>query len=99
MSRHWDVGMLGNHSHCLIVIDHWHIFYGCRSMFLSIVIEIPQVFDFGPNLFFIFINELPNCITKCGCNLLADGTILYAEYTSLDESESQLKSDIDNLMT
>ena len=52
----------------------------------------------GPILFFLFINHLPNCITKCECNLFSDDTILYAQYSSLDEAESQLQKDIDNLM-
>jgi hypothetical protein len=68
------------------------------SKFLSILMGIPQDSILGPILFFLFINHLPNCITKCECNLFADDTILYAQYSSLDEAESQLQKDIDNLM-
>jgi retron-type reverse transcriptase len=72
---------------------------GYTSTYLSILMGIPQGSILGPVLFLLFINDLPNCITKCECNLFADDTILYTQSSSLDEAESQLQNDIDNLMT
>jgi len=46
----------------------------------------------------LFINDSLNCITKCECNLFADDAILYAQSSSLDEAESQLQKDTNNLM-
>ena len=71
---------------------------GMKSSFLDMVMGIPQGSILGPALFLLFINDLPNCITKCYCNIFADDTTIYSHSSSFDEAEVNLQSDIDNLI-
>ena len=58
---------------------------GITSSFLDVVMGIPQGSILGPILFLLFANDLPNCITRCQCNLFADDTILYTKASTYDE--------------
>ena len=68
------------------------------SCFLDIVMGIPQGSILGPILFLLFINDLPNSVFKSQCNLFADDTIVYSQANSIDEAESILQHDIDNII-
>ncbi len=58
---------------------------------------IPQGSILGTILFLIFINDLPNCVTKCHCNLFADDSVIYAQSSSFDIAQSELQNDINRL--
>ena len=58
---------------------------------------IPQGSILEPILFLLFVNDLPNCITSSQCNLFADDSVLYAQGSSLTETQSLLQLDLDNL--
>ncbi len=51
----------------------------------------------GPILFLLFINDLPNCITKCQCNLFADDSVIYTQNSSIQAAQYELQNDIDNV--
>ena len=69
-----------------------------KSSFLDMVMGILQGSILGPVLFLLFINDLPNCISKCYCNIFADDTTIYSQSSSFDEAEVNFQSDIDNLI-
>lgn len=71
---------------------------GRVSSCLDIVMGIPQGSILGPTLFLLFVNDLPNCITSCQCNLFADDSVLYAQGSSPTETQSILQADLENLI-
>ena len=60
---------------------------------------IPQGFILDPILFLLFINDLPNCINKCQCNMFADDTMIYSQSPTLDGVRSYLQNDVDKLIS
>ena len=68
------------------------------SSLLDCIMGIPQGSILAPILFLLFINDLPNCITCCQCNIFADDTVLYAQTSSTDEAQLVLQNDMDNLI-
>lgn len=60
---------------------------------------VPQGSVLGPILFLIFINDLPSCLQFCTCNLFADDAEVHASGTIIDEVETQLQHDTNNMTT
>lgn len=53
----------------------------------------------GPLLFIMYINDLPLVLRACSVELYADDAFIFPAGNSVRETESQLSSDLDSLIT
>ena len=58
---------------------------------------VPQGSILGPLCFILYINDLPECLTKCDINLYADDTIIYYADKTAKEVEITLQTNIDKV--
>ena len=58
---------------------------------------VPQGSLLGPLLFIIYINDLVDCVKICKIQLYADDTVLYFSHTSVQNIQSALNSDLQNV--
>lgn len=56
---------------------------------------VPQGSILAPILFLLYINDLPNCITKSNLDLYADDSNLYAVGKTTQEIQTTLQTDVD----
>ena len=67
-----------------------------ESSWKPVISGVPQGSVWGPVLFFIYINDLPDHV-KSSCKIFADDTKVYSKVDSLLET-TELQKDIDNLV-
>ena len=61
---------------------------------LAIGHGVPQGSILGPILFVIYINDLPQCLTKSAIGMYADDTVIYFSATSPDLIKQVLQNDL-----
>ena len=57
---------------------------------------VPQGSVLGPILFILYINDLPNNLKHCTCDIFADDTKIHATANNLEEAEN-IQKDLDSL--
>ena len=72
---------------------------GVTSEPMSIQFGVPQGSVLGPLLFIMYINNLPLAVRVCNVELYADDTLLFFASKSVRDIESQLTSDLENLIS
>ena len=72
---------------------------GVTSEPMSIQFGVPQGSVLGPLLFIMYINDLPLAVRVCNVELYADDTLLFFASKSVRDIESQLTSDLENLIS
>ena len=58
---------------------------------------VPQCFILGPLSFVLYINDLPECITKCDINLYANDTVIYYANKTAKNVDIALQNDLDKV--
>ena len=72
---------------------------GVTSEPMPIQFGVPQGSVLGPLLFIMYINDLPLAVRVCNVELYADDTLLFFASKSVRDIESQLTSDLENLIS
>ena len=85
----WIKSFLDNRSQQVVIDGHF-------SIDAKITSGVPQGSVLGPLLFFIYINDLPNCVQNSVCRLFADDCILYQRIRTSQDSD-KLQADLDQL--
>ena len=67
-----------------------------NSQLKDINVGVPQGSTFGPLLFLIYINNLPNSI-DCATRLFADDTCLIVKAPTINETEVKLNSELNKV--
>ena len=67
-----------------------------NSSFLNVLMGLPQGSLLGPILFLLFLNDLPNSISKSFCNLFADDSVwfFYAQAPTINSAQMYLQNHI-----
>ena len=69
---------------------------GETSSWLNVTADVPQGSVFGPLLFLIYINDLPDEITP-SCKMFADDTSFFSKIESKSYSNIQLNKDLETI--
>ncbi len=72
-------------------------FKGHTSEYLPIKVGVPQGSILGPLLFITFMNDLPLSLPNKNIDMYADDSTLYTSGRSLDDIESTLSKDLQNV--
>ena len=86
----WLRNFLSQRTQC-VVVD------GVKSRFVKVISGIPQGTVLAALFFLIFINDLPESVTKSFTGLFCDDTIL-AKEISTDNDAIELQNDLDNVL-
>ena len=70
---------------------------GSLSRICSLKCGVPQGTILGPLIFFIYINDLPNCRTSCQPRMCADDTHITCADVDVNTIQLNLNHDLDNL--
>ena len=68
-----------------------------QSSVKPVNVGVPQGSIFGPLLFIIYVNKLPNCITSCNISMYADDTVIYFSSKSVKDIDGKLNEDLANV--
>ena len=60
---------------------------------------VPQGSTLGPLLFFIYINDIPNCLEKANIRTFADDTTLFYSSNSLQDLEKTINEEFNHLLS
>ena len=70
---------------------------GSLSRTCSLKCRVPKGTILGPLSFFIFINDLPNCLTSCQPRMCADDTHITCANVDVNSIQLNLNHDLGNL--
>ena len=70
---------------------------GSLSRICSLKCGVPKGTILGPLLFFIYINDLPNCLTSCQPRMCADDTHITCANVGVNSIQLNLNHDLGNL--
>ena len=74
--------------------DEYVSINGINSTPLRVTSCVPQGSVFGPLLFLIFVNDMPNILKKFKFYLFADDTSIYYEPETLNETIKQINKEL-----
>ena len=72
---------------------------GTSSEWSEVVCGVPQGSILGPLMFLIFVNDLPDVVSKCTVNLYADDTTIYYANKDPKEVTNILNANLSLLLT
>ena len=67
------------------------------SEVVNLTCGVPQGSNFGPLLFLLYINDLPNCLEEIQASMFADDTNLSCHGKSSSEVENMINTDLENM--
>ena len=68
------------------------------SSFNNLPVGVPQGSVLSPLLFFIFINNLPTCLTQISINIYTDDSVINAADSILKRVGAILQTDVENMV-
>ena len=86
----WIQNFLTKRKQC-VVVD------GVKSSFVDVISGLPQGTVLAALLFLVFINDLPQSVTKSFTGLFCDDTLLANEISSVNDGLN-LQNDLDNVL-
>ena len=72
---------------------------GVSSDWADVTRGVPQGSIFGPLLFSLFVNDLPNVVQHCSINLYADDTTIYNSADNPDTISTTIVNDLERIAT
>ena len=72
---------------------------GCYSDWANVLRGVPQGSILGPLLFLLYVNNLPDVVTKCTVNMYADDVAIYLASKDVNEVADSLNEDLSHIAT
>ena len=72
---------------------------GCYSDWANVLRGVPQGSILGPLLFLLYVNDLPDVVTKCTVNMYADDVAIYLASKDVNEVADSLNEDLSHIAT
>ena len=69
----------------------------CYSDWANVLQGVPQGSILGPHLFLLYVNDLPDVVTKCTVNKYADDVAIYLASKDVNEVADSLNEDLSHI--
>ena len=73
------------------------LYNGIRSSVKDLITGVPQGSTFGPLLFLLYVNDLPNVFENTKCMMFADDTVLYHSHETMQGLYNELQNSLDKM--